>query len=157
MFLLHGIKFLPPQLQCAPLILPRHSFFWRGQGEGRDQVCPKIDDLYHYLTLFNQNPATLIQKPSEATMTYVAPTATLSGICNLRSPIAICTLNVYETGAAFPSAGLPGKSSTTTRGGGQTIRPGTALLGSATSSMGGFVFALTTVVLGFAISVALMR
>ena len=89
-------------------------------------------------------------------MTYVPPTATLSGICNLRSPIAICTLNVYETGAAFPSAGSPRKILDDGKRRKTKLRAlglhywGVPLLRWEVS-----FFALVRVVLGFAISVCI--
>ena len=99
--------------------------------------------------------ATLFQAASVASMQYAAPSETLSGICNLQSPVALCTLNVYETGSPLPSTGLVGRVSSTTKSS-STNRDSSAITPTI-GSLKGLVLAMGTMGLGFCISVALMR
>ncbi|KDR70946.1 hypothetical protein GALMADRAFT_254554 [Galerina marginata CBS 339.88] len=115
-------------------------------------------------------PATLVQGPSAATMFYVnsgAATPTLSGVCNLVSPVAVCTLNVYETGAPLPASGPSGSSSTTSKKSGSTGKSGSGSGGStpgsssgssgAARSSTGAVMSMTTLAIGFCIALAFVR
>ena len=96
-------------------------------------------------------------------MLYSAPTATLSGVCNLVSPVAVCTLNVYETGAPLPPAGNGGGGSitTTSKKGGSTGNGNGNTGGTGGSgvpgSSAGTILAMTTVALGFCISLVFVR
>lgn len=95
-------------------------------------------------------------------MLYSAPTATLSGVCNLVSPVAVCTLNVYETGAPLPPAGNGGGSgspSTTSKKPGSTGNGNNGGTGGSgvPGSSAGTILAMTTVALGFCISLVFVR
>ncbi|KAH9479873.1 hypothetical protein JR316_0008469 [Psilocybe cubensis] len=89
---------------------------------------------------FAPGPATLVQTATTAaSMFYVnsapATPTTLSGVCNLASPIAMCTLNVFESG---------------------TSRPGNTSGGSVGTSTG-TVLTMTTLALGFCLGLAFLR
>ncbi|PPQ91197.1 hypothetical protein CVT25_001213 [Psilocybe cyanescens] len=100
---------------------------------------------------FSPGPATLVQSASAASMFYVnsaaATPTTLSGVCNLVSPVAMCTLNVYETGGPLPNAS-------------GTPQPGTGSGGGSSGSVGtstGTILTMTTLALGFCIGLAFIR
>jgi hypothetical protein len=110
---------------------------------------------------FLHPPATLIQGPSAASMLYVnsAASTTLSGICNLVSPVALCTLNVETTGAPLPGTGSggavatgTGKSSSTGKGAGSG-----SSAASLTAGPAGTIITMSTIALGFCIALALLR
>ncbi|KAF4610921.1 hypothetical protein D9613_006544 [Agrocybe pediades] len=88
-------------------------------------------------------PGTLFQSAGGASMHWVnsaLPTpTTLSGVCNLASPVAMCTLNVYE--------------STTTTGGRGASGGGRSVGGSST----GIIALMTTAAMGFCIGLAMLR
>ncbi|KAF8961966.1 hypothetical protein BDZ97DRAFT_1826823 [Flammula alnicola] len=87
-------------------------------------------------------PATVIQGPSIASMYYVneADTVqpTLSGVCNLISPVAVCTLSVW-TSTTMDTSDI-GSSS-----------------GAAGGSSTGTMISMTTIALGFCIALALLK
>ncbi|KAF8188642.1 hypothetical protein BJ912DRAFT_390481 [Pholiota molesta] len=105
---------------------------------------------------------TLVQSGSAASMYYVkgvlgAQTPTLSGVCNLASPVAVCTLNVYTTGAALPGGGTfgslsgePGSASSERYASGSSG-------GSIGTSWAGCGASIVTVVLGFCTGIALVK
>ncbi|KAF9472450.1 hypothetical protein BDN70DRAFT_478101 [Pholiota conissans] len=103
-------------------------------------------------------PATLVQSGSVASIYYPntvgASTPTLSGVCNLVSPTAVCTLNVYTTGAVLPGGGAFGSS---------VGEPGSAsseryVSGSYEGNSWMAVKAsLMTMLLGFCVGVVLVR
>ncbi|KAF9052162.1 hypothetical protein BJ165DRAFT_1525019 [Panaeolus papilionaceus] len=103
-------------------------------------------------------PATLIKNGNAASMIYIDqanPTATYSGVCNLVTPVAMCTLNVQETGAPLPPTGGSGAPGSTNTG-----RPGSGGNGGTGGAAGSGVTALligvSTAVLGFGVGVSLL-
>lgn len=107
--------------------------------------------------LFLQS-ATLIKNGNAASMIYIDqanPTATYSGVCNLVTPVAMCTLNVQETGAPLPPTGGSGAPGSTNTG-----RPGSGGNGGTGGAAGSGVTALligvSTAVLGFGVGVSLL-
>jgi len=112
-------------------------------------------------------PATLIQGPSGvASMVYVnsaaASPTTLSGICNLVSPVAVCTLNVQVTGAP-----LPGTAPTSVATGTNTKKVSSSSTSKGTTGNNGSgslstrptatIIAMSSIALGFCIALALLR
>jgi hypothetical protein len=103
-------------------------------------------------------PATLIKNGNAASMIYVneaIPTATYSGVCNLVTPVAMCTLNVQESGAPLPPTGGG-------NGGTNTGRPSGGNNGGNTGGASGtgvtaLFLGLGTAVLGFSVGVALLN
>ncbi|KAF5316151.1 hypothetical protein D9619_006605 [Psilocybe cf. subviscida] len=121
-------------------------------------------------TFQTPGPAILIQGPDSASMRYVneaaSPAQTLSGVCNLVSPVAVCTLNVQETGAPLPPNGNgggagTGTGSTTKKGGSSSTPTGRTGSGGSTGpssgSSTGAVISMTTVALGFCVGLAFLR
>ncbi|KIM38421.1 hypothetical protein M413DRAFT_447877, partial [Hebeloma cylindrosporum] len=103
-------------------------------------------------------PATLIQGPSAASMLYVnsAAATTLSGVCNLVSPVALCTLNVQETGAPLPGTGSGGAVVTSTK---KSSSTGKSTDSGATSHIAGptgTIITMSSIALGFCIALALL-
>lgn len=90
------------------------------------------------------------------------PTPTLSGVCNLFTPVAVCTLNVYETGAAIPvTDGFAATTATNTVGTTPTLGSDSGIgggsKGGAVGSSKGTIFAMSTLALGFCIGLAFAR
>ena len=88
-------------------------------------------------------------------MIYVAPTSTFSGVCNLVSPVAICTLNVYTTGQPFPSTGKASQTGSNSPAATDSRMNGGVAAGS--SSWQSTLVVMGTVVLGFFVSVSFLR
>ncbi|KAF9529519.1 hypothetical protein CPB83DRAFT_852263 [Crepidotus variabilis] len=107
-------------------------------------------------------PAVLLQSASVGSMLYSGPSGTLSGVCNLQTPYAVCTLNVQQTGDPLPPAATSASGkSVTTKKGGSTSGASTGSSGSSGAVMGknavGTMWAMATLAVGFCISLAVLR
>ncbi|PPR07973.1 hypothetical protein CVT24_002652 [Panaeolus cyanescens] len=106
-------------------------------------------------------PATLLKSGNSASMIYVneaIPSATYSGVCNLVTPVALCTLNVQQTGAALPpSSGNTGGSGGGGNGGGSGRPGGTGGAVGATGGLTALIVGVTTAVVGFGMGVKLLN
>jgi len=94
-------------------------------------------------------------------MLYVnkAASTTLSGVCNLVSPVALCTLNVQVTGAPLPGTGSGGAVVSSTRKSSSTSKStgGGSSAASHTAGPTGTIITMSSIALGFCIALALLR
>lgn len=92
--------------------------------------------------------ATFFQASSTGSMVYRAPSNTLSGICNLQTPYAVCTLNVQATGDPLPPINAPGSII----GASENVADSS----SSSSKSSGAIWIMSSLAVGFCISISLI-